>query len=204
MKKLSTSLLFVLAVMISTQLALGQVSTSPCDIGGTIVATPTNNPAGPAWAYTLTIDWDTGSQYALSHMNLLMDTAAGTCNCADFSDALSWNSPVGSSSGDPACLVSYNGFLGCHGDPSIPGVDNILLKFEPAADGCEPGTTGTGTFVFFSNLPPAPIDEDVLTLVDKYAANSCFGTLSGDFPAMVCDPVSAENVGWGSAKGLYR
>lgn len=200
MKKLTLSLLLISGMMFSASFAWSQ-----CSITGTIVATPTLDPLGPNWAYTLTIDWDTGSPFALSHANLLIDAAGGTCSCADFEDALSWDSPIGSSDGDPSCTVDYDGFLECHGDPSIPGVDGILLKFEPIEGaGCEPGPTGTGTFVFYSDLPPVPVDEDMLSMVDKFAGESCFGMLSGDFPAFACDPVSTENVPWGRAKGLYR
>ncbi len=200
MKKLSMSLLLVLMMMTTAQFALAQ-----CDISGTIEASPTTDPMWPAWTYTLTIYWDTGTPYALSHMDLLMDTATGTCTCADFMDAITWGDPIGYSDGDPSCTVDYTGNLECNGDPSIPGVDNILLKFEPIEDmGCEPGTMGTATFVFYSHLGPAPIDEDILSLVDKFAGNSCFGSLSGDFPSMACDPVDTEKLEWGSVKGLFR
>ncbi len=200
MKKLSTSLILVLVILTSAQFALAQ-----CDISGTIVATANPDPLGPAWVYTMTINWDTGTPYALSHMNLLMDTAGGTCSCADFMDALSWDDPIGSSNGDPFCTVDYTGNLECNGDPSIPGVDGILLKFEPIEGlGCEPGVTGTASFVFYSHLGPAPIDEDILSLVDKFAGNSCFGSLSGDFPSMSCDPVETDKLEWGSAKSMYR
>jgi len=165
-KKLTTTILMVAMIALSAQLAV-----AACDISGTIVATPNPNLSGPAWVYTLTIDWDTGSPNALSHMDLLLDTSTGTCTCADFSDALSWDDPIGSSDGDPSCTVDYTGGLECSGDPSIPGVDNILLKFEPIEEGCEPGVTGTATFVFYSDLGPAPVDEDILSLVDKFANN---------------------------------
>jgi len=200
MKKLSTILLTVLLIMTSAQFALAQ-----CDISGNIVASANVDPMGPTYMYTLTINWDTGTPYALSHMDLLLDTAGGTCSCADFQDAMIWDDPIGYSDGDPVCTVNYSGNLECSGDPSIPGVDGILLKFEPIEGmGCEPGTMGTATFVFYSDLAPAPIDEDILSLVDKFAGNSCFGSLSGDFPSMSCDPVEVQKVEWGSAKGLYR
>ena len=200
MKKSLMPLLLILIIAFSAQMALGQ-----CEIIGTIEANATNNPSGPDWAYTMTIDWDTGSQHGLSHLNLLMDSIGGTCSCADFMAALSWNDPIGSSDGHPSCPVNYEGFLECGGDPSIPGVDGVLLKFEPVENGgCEPGRIGTATFVFYSDLGPAPIDGDILTLVEKDSNNSCFGTLTGVFPTMTCDPVSTEDRAWGSAKGLYR
>jgi hypothetical protein len=70
--------------------------------------------------------------------------------------------------------------------------------------GCEPGTNGTGTFTFTSNLGPAAIDEDAVTLVDKYARNYCFGSLTGEFPSLPCNPVGAEGAGWGAVKGMFR
>jgi hypothetical protein len=197
-------------VMIGTALlilAFGSgASAEDCFIGGTITASPNPDPAGPNWVYTMVISWDTGNNYSLSHANLLLDPGLGTCLCQDFHDALDWGSPVGYSDGNPGgCTVDYEGFLECGGDPSIPEVDGFLLKFEPIEDGsCEPGPTGTGTFTFYSNLPPAPIDEDVLSVVDKHAQQYCFGHLSGDFPAMACDPVSNEDSAWGSLKGMFR
>ncbi len=183
-----------------------QAVMAECSIDGTITASLNPDPMGPVWMYTMVITWDTDSPYALSHVNLLMDSATGSCLCGDFLDALSWGDPVGSSDGYPMpCTVDYQGFLECEGDPSIPEVTGILLKFEPIYDEfCEPGPTGTATFVFYSNLPPAPIDEDVLSGVDKNGQQFCFGHMSGDFPSMACDPVGNENSSWGHLKGIFR
>ena len=41
-------------------------------------------------------------------------------------------------------------------------------------------------------------------MVDKHAQEYCFGNLSGDFPAMDCDPVGREDSSWGNLKGLFR
>lgn len=183
-----------------------QAAQADCFIGGTITASPNPDLMGPNWMYTMVITWDTGNAYSLSHANLLLDPGLGTCTCADFEDALIWGSPIGYSDGTPGgCTVNYEGYLECEGDPSIPTVDGFLLKFEPIEDEfCEPGPTGTGTFVFYSNLAPAPIDEDVLSVVDKHALEYCFGNMSGDFPSMACDPVSSEDSSWGNVKGMFR
>lgn len=183
-------------------LALPGLALAACDISGTITATPNPDPMGPDWMYTAVISWDTGSQYALSHMGLWLDIAGGTCSCSDFQQAISFGPVIGSSGS--SCPVDYYGELNCSGDPSIPGVSGIVLKLEPVEGGCEPGTTGTGTFVFYSNLGPTPIDEDAITLVDKFAGHYCFGSLSGDFPSMPCNPVGAESATWGSFKGMFR
>ncbi len=192
-----------------TMLALvfgAQAVMADCFIGGTITASPNPDPLGPIWMYTMVIDWDTGNEYSLSHANLLMDTGLGSCLCGDFLDALSWDDPAGSSNGYPMpCTVYYQANLECDGDPSIPEVIGILLKFEPIYDEfCEPGPTGTATFIFYSNLPPAPIDEEILSVVDKHALEYCFGHLAGDFPSMVCDPVGDVESSWGGVKGMFR
>jgi hypothetical protein len=189
-----------LALVFGAQAALAE-----CFIGGTITADPNPDPQGPTWMYTVVISWDTGNNYSLSHANLLMDSSTGTCRCQDFMDALIWDDPAGSSDGTPMpCTVDYQAFLECEGDPSIPEVEGILLKFEPIEGDCEPGPTGTGTFVFYSNLPPYPINEELLSVVDKYSLEYCFGFLSGDFPTMVCDPVGNEDSNWGELKGMFR
>lgn len=196
MRKLILSGIVILAIAVFAQIAAAE-----CYILGSIDA-EANPDSGPAWVYTLSVSWDTGSQHGLSHLNLLLDGIGSTCVCEDFADALSWDHPIGYSTDDSGCTTNYAGELECHGDPSIPGVEGYLLKFEPS--GCEPGPTGSATFVFYSDLEPAPIDANILTLVEKDSNNSCYGMLTGYFPAMACDPLSTETAGWGSVKGMYR
>jgi hypothetical protein len=200
MEKKLTILMALFMLMFGAQAAVAE-----CFIGGTITASSNPDPQGPTWMYTMTFTWDTGNTYSLSHANLLMDIYGGTCLCQDFVDALSWEDPIGSSDGVPDdCQVDYQGFLECDGDPSIPGEEGIILKFEPIEGNCEPGPTGTATFVFYSDLPPTPINEEILSAVDKNANEYCFGFLTGDFPAMECDPVGNEGSSWGNLKGLFR
>lgn len=203
MKTQITRFLAITAIVIALPaLVLPSLALAACDISGSITASPNPDPLGPDWIYTAIITWDTGSPYALSHMGLWLDIAGGTCSCEDFQQALSFGPVIGQSG--VACPVDYYGELNCQGDPSIPNVYGIVLKLEPIEGDCEPGTTGQGTFVFLSNLGPAAIDEDAVTLVDKFGLNFCFGSLTGDFPSMVCDPVSDVDANWGSVKGLFR
>ena len=175
-----------------------------CSIEGDISAAPNSDPMGPAWVYTLTITWDNHVQFDLSHMDLILDAVGGACTLADFYSHLSWDDPIGSSDGNGNCVVFYQGELSDNGDPSIPGVTGILLKFEPYEDGCEPDNIGTATFTFYSDLAPVSVDEDILSLVDKFAGEYCFGNLTGFFPGMDCNPVDTENTSWGSIKGIFR
>lgn len=187
-------------------LALASVAQAECYIGGEITAEMNTDPTYPAWQYTATINWDTGTPYALSHLDLLLDTATGTCMCSDISDNILFEGIYGTSEGEGGCEVSYETTLECSGDPSVPDVEGILFKFEPIEDeyGCEPGTTGTGTFVFYSDIGPAPIDEEILVLFDKFGQLNCSGNLSGFFPGLSCDPVDTEPATWDALKSLYR
>ena len=196
---ISTILTFILV------LGMGAAAQAACFIGGDIAASPNTDPMYPGWKYTATITWDTGSQYALSHLDLILDSATGTCVCGDLADALVFEGIPGYSEGDPmGCEVEYETTLECNGDPSIPGVDGILFKFEPVSLECEPGTTGTATFVFYSDLGPAPINEEILLLFDKQGLQACSGNLSGMFPSLICDPVANQPVSWGAMKGLFQ
>ena len=175
-----------------------------CSISGNCTAVPNVAPASAGWTYTLVVTWDTGTNYALSHLDLLLDTVGARCSCADIAEGLVLASPAGNSDGEGGCAVPYLVALECQGDPSIPGVGGILLKFEPNEADCQPGATGTATFTFGSPLPPVPVDEDILSLVDKFSTQHCFGQLTGVFPGMACNPVVDEPRAWGEVKGLYR
>lgn len=191
-------------------LAAPAAGTDECFIVGNIEAELNgDNPEMGMWAYTLTISWNTGTPYALSHFNMILDVEFGECTCTDFANALNWADPGGTSTGYDSygepCSAEYYLHLECGGDPSVPDVDAPLLKFEPDefAD-CEPGSMGEGTFVFYSDYPPAPVADYQSFLVDKHSYLACFGTLTGVFPGLPCDPVGAQEFSWGSFKACYR
>lgn len=177
-----------------------------CSITGAMTATQNiTDPLLPTWTYSLTVTWDTGTPYALSHFDILLDAGGEVCTCGDFAMALEWPQPAGASDGEGmTCLVPYDLELECLGDPSID-LQEIILKFEPREmNGCEPGATGTGTFTILSDVPPAPIAEPNLFLVDKHGQLVCHGQLSGVFPSLPCDPTEARASSWGCLKSGYR
>ena len=205
---------FVNAFVVATILlaATGGSALAQCTISGEVTAAETTDPTLPAWEYTLTATWDTGSMFGLSHFNLLVDLTGGTCDCQEVMDSIVLVNPSGTSDGvtsgpgggDP-CTLDYNALWECDGDPSIPGVEGIILKFAPDESlGCEPDVAGSVDVVFYSDLPPVPIDEDVISMSDKADLNYCFGTVSGVFPGMPCDPVPNKVESWGGLKGEYR
>jgi len=180
-------------------------SLAQCVMTGNIESAMTSDPNLPAYEYTLTVEWEMGSGHGLSHLDLVVDLLGGTCDCSDFENAIMFSEIAGQSDGEDDCTVNYMAELECSGDPSIPEVDGILFKFEPIEEeDCEPGAMGTGSFVFYSDLPPVPVDEEFLALIDKGGQESCTGSITGVFPGMACDPVSNIPKTLNSMKSLFR
>jgi hypothetical protein len=200
MRPLRTLLIFSLLTLAAVP------AFADCIITGQITATEADEGAPGAWCYTLVVDWDTGTVHALSHLDLIVDLPGGTCLCSDFAQNIIFAEPGGSSDGYPdGCTVEYDAYLECNGDPSIPGIEGILFKWEPIEDmGCEPGPTGQGTFVFYSDLDPVPVDEELPLVVQKASGDYCEGSIGGVFPSLPCDPVTGDDASWSRVKGLYR
>jgi len=200
--KLLSSIAGALAIVLAGVPAFAQ-----CTIDGMITAA--ENAVDPDlgdWRYVLEVTWDTGSPTALSHLGLVVDIPGGNCDCAEIASAIAFAYPGGSSDGEPdGCLVDYEGFVECNGDPSIP-IDGILLKWEPLMmeDGCEPGPLGTGWFVFYSDYPPVPVDDSIPILAEKNDGDFCAGLIGGVFPSLPCNPVPTEGTSWSDLKALYR
>ena len=117
--------------------------------------------------------------------------------------------PAGSSSGvttlEEPCTVYYLTSFDCEGDPSIPGSEGPLIKFEPIEEqACEPDVSGSGSVSFYSNWPPTPIDPvDILVLI-KFSRESCGGTITGVLPECTCGPTPTETNTWGKVKTVVR
>ena len=187
-----------LAVLLLPALAAAGV------IQATVTAAPNSgDPDQAAWIYTMDVTWDTGTPYGLSHFNLYLDPADFGCGCQEIASSLSWGETVGVTAGEPGgCSLPFTAELNCSGDPSI-GLDGIVLKFEPVEEGCEAGPTGQVTVTFSSPYPPGDIAEPNTFLTDKYGQLVGTGSLTGVFPALACDPVSADALCWGDVKARY-
>jgi len=193
---------FFLSLLVAASLLTAGLASADCYINGEISAEETNHALG-AFTYTLVVDYDMDSQYGLSHFNLLVDILGGTCGCSEIGDAISFEDISGSMDVD-GCEIGFHNELLCDGDPSM-GITGILFKFEPEEVDCgEPGSAGTITIQFYSDLGPEPIDEQAVTLSDKAGQEHCYGSLTGVFPGLECDPVANDTLPLGSLKGLYR
>ncbi len=175
-----------------------------CDGDASIVAEPTTDPTASGWTYTLTIRWiDT---FNIHHWVVPLDPAPGSCACTDFQTEIIIPNPSGTSGGVPdGCAVPHIGSFACNGDPYTVMSGKLMLFTPDLSEGCELDNTGLGIFQFQSDLPPVPIAEG-LTLIAAGAdpQGECSFPLVGVFPAMACNPVSAENMGWGTLKSHYR
>ncbi|MHB8078880.1 MAG: hypothetical protein ACYDIE_06465 [Candidatus Krumholzibacteriia bacterium] len=194
------------AIALAALLSAASPAGAGCLITGVCSASPnTVQPCVGAWQYTLTVDWDTGTKCAPSHFDLLIAAPGSACDCPAVDRALNWLSPVGSAAGVPAgCTVPFEGLLSCYGDPSAC-LSDLLLKFEPTeTDVCTLPPSGQAVFTLYSDYPPAPISEPNLFLVDKTGQLVCYGSVTGVFPGLPCDPTATESSSWGSQKSAYR
>lgn len=180
----------------------------PCATG-TSTATFVGSPLGD-WQYCAEITWDTGGGQGsgLSHLDLLLGLGECPCACEDFSFGADDTAGVsdGLTSlfvGGDSCTVYYTAIFTCD-DPAVPGEEGPSIKFEyfkPAT--CYPGPTGTGTFCFYSDWPPAPIANPFGNIIVKFGQGDCLGDLSGVLPACSCTTPTESNT-WGRVKSLYR
>ena len=195
---------FAHAILLMLIFTAGAATADDCYINGVSTAEP--NPDDPllgTWKYTITIDYDTGSNYGVSHIDLLLDEP-DNCLCEDFDAGLAWVATAGYFYNDgDVCQVDLMAMLECKGDPSLDLVEPMLkFEYDEEAD-CEPGPAGTAVIYIYSFFGPAPIAEPNMFLVDKHAQLACTGEITGVFPGLPCDPVPDATHSWGAVKSLY-
>ena len=175
-------------------------ATASC-ISGTASVVASSDPAFDGyWEYTVEVSWD--SPKSLSHLNVYFGLEGLICACdpglMTFADIAGQS--VGTEDG-VECSLDYAGEYLCHGDPSLPAElgDVPAVKFEPISEPCDAGSMGSGTFVFYSLIAPAPESVYHDALVVKNGNGACTGDISGFLPAADCAlPVEAGS--WGSLK----
>ncbi len=197
--KLATSFSNATLVLL---LILAPMAMAECNISGTASAEANpDDPSWGAWKYTIEISWDNSEAgHGLSHWDLLFGPEAQICCDPTY---YTFIDSSGTSTGYPDdCTVNYEAELECSGDPSIPGDEFALIKFEPEEDGCEPGATGSGVFFFYSDFAPLPVPEPNEYLIFKAADDACYGTLSGVMP-LDCEPTAAVPSNWSTIKSQF-
>lgn len=181
-----------------------QAQVLECIIQGTSTVDEVNDPLG-RYLYVIDIYWDTCCPQGQSHVNVALgfdvETCPGVC------DEFSWGAPdtagVSTSVLDSECMVYYYAEFNCEGDPSLEGEEGAIVKFEPYPNECEPGPIGEGTFLFYSDWPPAQIEPGNGLLSMKFGLGYCVGDLTGFLPEC-SPPVPTERGTWGRIKALYH
>ena len=178
---------------------------SACTTSGTVTATYiTTGPFTGLWQYCFSASWDTGGA-GLSHISFLVNYE---CDCCSINGLTVFDTPAGTSTGADSngpCEAQYIG-LGdlCDADPTIPST-NPAIKFEQIESDCEAQQTGSGTFCFYSVLPPAASTTYPGAVAVKYGTSSCFGDLTGQMPDCTsCGTVGTDKSTWGGVKAKYK
>ena len=196
--------LFVLAGCLS--FAGPALAVDECaELSVTVSAEPSTDPGFEGlYKYTVTGSWDV-TQFGLSHIDFFLQLKDLECICDPA--VVKFGTPAGTSNGvsdDGPCIVNYEGLYFCMGDPSIPAeLAAPTIKFNSINGDCEPGTTGTGTWVFYSPFPPAPFSVDPEGAAIKHGQQVCVGQLAGTMPMGDCS-TPTRAMSWGSVKANYR
>ncbi len=158
------------------------------------------------YKYTISGSWDYGDvPYAVSYLMFSLGTEC-PCLCDSSISIVSFPTIAGTSTGednhgDP-CEARYRGMIECSG---LLETDDVVVKYEVLGEFCLPVNTGTGTWVFYSSMPPLPWAEYPDAVYVKYNDAICTGTLTGQLPdCYECVPVSVEEQSWGALKSIYR
>jgi hypothetical protein len=171
---------------------------------GTVTAELSNDPGFVGlYKYCLSLDWSL-SQFALSHPDLFIGLE--DCECVCDPSVVQFGDPAGhstSSEDGESCDNDYYGEYVCMGDPSLPAAMNgPAVKWEPYPASCEPGTEGSGTFCFYSPLPPGDAMTHSNAIAIKHGQETCYGDVQGVLPQCDCT-VEGHHTHFGQLKSFF-
>jgi hypothetical protein len=153
------------------------------------------------WKYCITVSWDvrdfSNPAHAVSHVSVLLGLE--TCGETNTPGYFAFDDTVGTSDGPDSCTVYYYSEFNRAGDPTIPA-PVPTIKFEPFANSCEPGVTGTAHLCFYSLAPPRSASSDPSAVWIKFGQDVASGALDGVLPS--CRTTAAEPSSWGRIKAL--
>jgi len=198
-------LLFLLPVL-PLALLIPSISAGQGVLSGQLVASPeSSQPDLGSWEYTLTVQWDTGSELGLLSLSLYLDELSRGCTCGELQMAVVPSDTVGFSTGIPArCPVYYDSTFDCFGDPILPVTGQMFRMTPFVGQYCEPDSIGEGIFTFFSFYAPVEVESSQnLFLVNEWEEFAGAGTVTGAFPGLPCDPLHEEQTSWGCLKSRY-
>lgn len=193
-------LTIITAVLLAGLAMFGVADTASATVdclSGTSTVETVNSSLG-IYKYTVMITWGP-LDHGLSHWDLLL--GLDLCDDLCTEPPIAFDEIAGYTDGEDCDTVTFGGEFKCEDDPSIPGIEGPMAKFDPTdGQSCEPDKSGSGTFCFYSDLPPAQMTIDGLI---KFSTESCTGPVTGMLPT--CGTTTAtEASSWSSVKDLFR
>ena len=192
-------ILFALALILTVAAPVAAECAS-----GTVTVELSNDPGFEnLYKYTVNLEWSLGT-FALSHPTLFIDLE--NCECVCDPSVVVFDTPAGSSSSEEEGVSCDNGYYGdyvCSGDPSLPATMNgPAVKWDPDETVCTPGLSGTGTFCFYSPLPPGSEMTVTDAIAIKHGEEVCYGDVVGMLPICNCT-VGNHDHSVSSLRGQY-
>jgi len=194
------------ALLLCSGLALSLVASpaaAQC-ISGTVTVSVSSDPGFEGlYKYCVTATWNLSQD--ISHFDTFLGLPDCPCICSPL--FIKFPTPAGvASPPDDSCDLAFFGEYVCKGDPSLPAAMNgPAVKFnpDPASTCTTAKQSGSGTFCFYSPMPPAAPGTHPNALAVKDGQNVCYGTLEGSLPT--CDCALPTQAGtWGAMKATYR
>jgi len=194
------------ALLLCSGLALSSVASpaaAQC-VSGTVTVSVSSDPGFLGlYKYCVTTSWNLGV-HDMSHLDLFLGLPDCPCICDPV--FIRFASPAGSASpADQSCNLDFEGQYVCKGDPSLPpAMNGPAVKFLPdTSSTCDPLLAGSGTFCFYTPMPPAAPTTHSNALAIKHGTEVCYGDLVGSLP--ICDcALPAQGATWGRVKSTYR
>jgi len=148
------------------------------DINGFSTATEIFEGEYEGWYYyEIEVDWNL--EQDISHWDLILKPG-----CAEDDHLI--ESASGISNGG---LITWLGYFERKGDKSMnPDITYPVVKFEPEG---EPGSSGSGTFWFYSNIEPEYLGPYIDTVAAKAGTTDTYGPLEGAYPSCNVSPEPA-------------
>lgn len=203
--------LLTVFVLVSIIFIPAGISAQTCDsLAFNVTAELSSDPGFEGWyKYTITGYWAVSGVEqggALSNFLLSLGTEC-PCLCQE-GEEVAFPYPAGTSNGidgddQPCDGVEYLGEVECGGYEDITTED--VLKLEVIEGLCEPDDSGSGTWAFYSTMPP--LDSAVYTdaAYIKYGEMFCYGDITGELPDCYdCMPTETSEQSWGAVKTIYR
>jgi len=197
-KRHTSKFIIFVALLVATSAA----ATEPM-LHGTIMASQADPGSRGAWRYEMRVSWRNEAPATMRYVNLKIDDGTH-CSADDINAYILWDAPAGRAHcHDVNATLYFDAELEMGGDPTL-SIFVPLVRFLPnAASETRPSRRGVAEFVFWSDLPPSPIDVPNQLLSEKFAVTHGFGQIDGVFPSLPCNPIPAERASWGTVKAGY-